>query len=389
MGRQAHVEPDTAAAGPGQRAAGSIRPVRQQPTGRDPRCRRRGAVADLRLPAGRGVAGGVVLAGGPDTGLAWAPRSRPRRTRDVSRGRHRARHHNAARPGRGLAKLVCRRERQTDGDSVSGAVAQPDSGGRRHPRVTGPRPTARAGARAGTPGGQTFRRMGGSLPRRRRTRGTPAMTRAVDETKHVDELRLLEAEAVHIIREVVAELERPVLLFSAGKDSIVLLRLAEKAFRPLPLPFPVMHVDTGHNFDEVIEFRDRRVTGEGHRLIVASVQESIDNGRVPTPGPGASRNRAQTRTLLDGLEAGDFDAAFGGARRDEERARAKERILSFRDEFGQWDPRAQRRGRCTTAGSKRVSRCGCSRSATGPNSTSGAISSWKALKYRRFTTLTN
>jgi sulfate adenylyltransferase subunit 2 len=162
------------------------------------------------------------------------------------------------------------------------------------------------------------------------------------EARRVDELRLLEAEAVHIIREVVAELERPVLLFSAGKDSIVLLRLAEKAFRPLPLPFPVMHVDTGHNFPEVIEFRDRRVTGEGHKLIVASVQESIDNGRVPDPGPGASRNRAQTRTLLDALEAGGFDAAFGGARRDEERARAKERILSFRDEFGQWDPRAQR-----------------------------------------------
>jgi sulfate adenylyltransferase subunit 2 len=118
--------------------------------------------------------------------------------------------------------------------------------------------------------------------------------------------------------------------------------LAEKAFRPLPLPFPVMHVDTGHNFPEVIEFRDRRVTGHGHKLIVASVQESIDNGRVPDPGPGASRNRAQTRTLLDALEAGGFDAAFGGARRDEERARAKERILSFRDEFGQWDPRAQR-----------------------------------------------
>jgi len=165
---------------------------------------------------------------------------------------------------------------------------------------------------------------------------------ALKEAKRVDELRLLEAEAVHIIREVVAELARPVLLFSAGKDSIVLLRLAEKAFRPLPLPFPVMHVDTGHNFPEVIEFRDRRVEGEGHKLIVASVQESIDTGRVADPGRNASRNRAQTRTLLDGLEAGGFDAAFGGARRDEERARAKERILSFRDEFGQWDPRAQR-----------------------------------------------
>src|ERR1700723_1112827 len=184
--------------------------------------------------------------------------------------------------------------------------------------------------------------MGRPLSRRRRTRGSPAMTSAVDETKHVDELRLLEAEAVHIIREVVAELERPVLLFSAGNDRTVLLRLAEKAFRPLPLPFPAMPRHTGHNFDEVIEFRDRRVTGEGHKLIVASVQESIDSGRVPDPGPGAARNRAQTRTLLDALEAGEFDAAFGGARRDEERARAKERILSFRDEFGQWDPRAQR-----------------------------------------------
>ncbi len=162
-----------------------------------------------------------------------------------------------------------------------------------------------------------------------------------DEVR-VDELRLLEAEAVHIIREVVAELTRPVLLFSAGKDSIVLLRLAEKAFRPSPLPFPLLHVDTGHNFPEVIDFRDRRVTEHGHKLIVGSVQESIDSGRVPEPGPGASRNRQQTRTLLDALEAGGFDAAFGGARRDEERARAKERILSFRDEFGQWDPRAQR-----------------------------------------------
>ncbi|ALI24428.1 Sulfate adenylyltransferase subunit 2 [Mycolicibacterium fortuitum] len=162
------------------------------------------------------------------------------------------------------------------------------------------------------------------------------------DTVHVDELRLLEAEAVHIIREVVAELQRPVLLFSAGKDSIVLLRLAEKAFRPSPLPFPVLHVDTGHNFDEVIEFRDRRTTGQGHKLLVASVQATIDSGRVADPGPGVSRNRQQTRTLLDALEAGGFDAAFGGARRDEERARAKERILSFRDEFGQWDPRAQR-----------------------------------------------
>lgn len=164
----------------------------------------------------------------------------------------------------------------------------------------------------------------------------------------VDELRVLEAEAVHIIREVVAELERPVLLFSGGKDSIVLLRLAEKAFRPSPLPFPILHVDTGHNFDEVIDFRDRRVAPtaenpDGIELIVASVQESIDAGRVAeSTESSGSRNRLQTRTLLDALEAGRFDAAFGGARRDEERARAKERVFSFRNEFGQWDPRAQR-----------------------------------------------
>ncbi len=169
-----------------------------------------------------------------------------------------------------------------------------------------------------------------------------------DRIDHVDELRALEAEAVHIIREVVAELERPVLLFSGGKDSIVLLRLAEKAFRPSPLPFPVLHVDTGHNFDEVIDFRDRRVAPtpenpEGIRLIVASVPDAIESGRVAeSTEASGSRNRLQTRVLLDALEAGRFDAAFGGARRDEERARAKERVFSFRDEFGQWDPRAQR-----------------------------------------------
>jgi sulfate adenylyltransferase subunit 2 len=156
-------------------------------------------------------------------------------------------------------------------------------------------------------------------------------------------LRVLEAEAIHIMREVAAELEKPVLLFSGGKDSIVLLRLAEKAFRPGRFPFPLMHVDTGHNFPEVIEFRDRRVAELGERLIVASVQESIDNGRVQEEtGPRASRNRLQTTTLLDAIEANGFDAAFGGARRDEERARAKERIFSFRDDFGQWDPRRQR-----------------------------------------------
>jgi sulfate adenylyltransferase subunit 2 len=162
-------------------------------------------------------------------------------------------------------------------------------------------------------------------------------------TYELTHLQALEAEAIHIMREVAAELERPVLLFSGGKDSIVLLRLAEKAFRPAPFPFPLMHVDTGHNFPEVIAFRDRRVEELGERLIVASVQESIDQGRVvEETGPRASRNRLQTTTLLDAIEEHGFDAAFGGARRDEERARAKERIFSFRDDFGQWDPRRQR-----------------------------------------------
>jgi sulfate adenylyltransferase subunit 2 len=160
---------------------------------------------------------------------------------------------------------------------------------------------------------------------------------------HLSHLRTLEAEAVHVMREIAAEFERPVLLFSGGKDSIVLLRLAERAFRPAPFPFPVMHVDTGHNFPEAIEFRDRRIAQLGERLIVASVEDSIRSGRaVEETGPRASRNGLQTVTLLDAIAEHGFDAAFGGARRDEERARAKERILSFRDEFGQWEPQRQR-----------------------------------------------
>jgi sulfate adenylyltransferase subunit 2 len=156
-------------------------------------------------------------------------------------------------------------------------------------------------------------------------------------------LRALEAESIHIIREVAAEFERPVLLFSGGKDSIVMLRLAEKAFWPSKVPFPVMHVDTGHNFDEVYDYRDRRVAELGVKLVVASVQDSIDSGRVvEQTGPRASRNQLQTTTLLDAVEEHGFDAAFGGARRDEEKARAKERVFSFRDEFGQWDPKNQR-----------------------------------------------
>jgi sulfate adenylyltransferase subunit 2 len=166
---------------------------------------------------------------------------------------------------------------------------------------------------------------------------------AVATRPQLSHLRALESEAIHVMREVAAEFERPVLLFSGGKDSIVLLRLAEKAFRPAPFPFPLMHVDTGHNFEEVIEFRDRRVAELGERLIVASVQQSIDEGRVvEESGPRASRNQLQTVTLLDAIAEHGFDAAFGGARRDEERARAKERVFSFRDDFGQWDPKNQR-----------------------------------------------
>jgi len=162
-------------------------------------------------------------------------------------------------------------------------------------------------------------------------------------TYEISHLRALESEAIHVIREVAAELERAVLLFSGGKDSAVLLHLARKAFHPGGLPFPVMHVDTGHNFPEVIEYRDKLVEELDARLIIASVQDSIDNGRVTEEkGPRASRNRLQSVTLLDAIEEHGFRAAFGGARRDEERARAKERILSFRDDFGQWDPKGQR-----------------------------------------------
>jgi sulfate adenylyltransferase subunit 2 len=153
-------------------------------------------------------------------------------------------------------------------------------------------------------------------------------------------LRSLEAEAIHIIREVAAEFERPVLLFSGGKDSIVMLHLAIKAFAPARVPFPVMHVDTGHNFDEVIATRDALVERHGLRLVVAKVQDDIDAGRVVDDGP--SRNPLQTVTLLRAIRENRFDAAFGGARRDEEKARAKERVFSFRDEFGQWNPKAQR-----------------------------------------------
>jgi sulfate adenylyltransferase subunit 2 len=172
---------------------------------------------------------------------------------------------------------------------------------------------------------------------------SPGTTAPGAVERRVPHLRALEAEAIHIMREVAAEPGKAVLLFSGGKDSAVLLRLAEKAFWPAQVPFPVMHVDTGHNFPEAIEFRDRRIHELGARLIVASVQESIDHGRVvEETGPRASRNRLQTVTLLDAIAAHGFRAAFGGGRRDEERSRAKERVFSFRDDFGQWDPKRQR-----------------------------------------------
>jgi len=168
------------------------------------------------------------------------------------------------------------------------------------------------------------------------------MTTTLTTPRATDHLDVLESHALFILREVAAECERPVLLFSGGKDSTVLLHLAAKAFAPQPLPFPVLHIDTGQNFAEVLGFRDRTVSALGARLIVAKVQDTINAGRVVDPGPLGSRNRLQTVTLLDAINEHRFDAAFGGARRDEDKARAKERILSFRDAFGQWDPRRQR-----------------------------------------------
>ena len=188
-----------------------------------------------------------------------------------------------------------------------------------------------------------------SQPQDRPAEGSPStrpggsVTALVRPVEHpLGHLDLLESLAIFIIREVAAESERPVLLFSGGKDSAVLLHLAAKAFSPGRIPFPVLHVDTGHNFPEVLAYRDAQVEAEGARLLVAKVQDSIDEGRVADPGPLASRNRLQTTTLLDAINANGFDAAFGGARRDEDKARAKERVLSFRDSFGQWDPKRQR-----------------------------------------------
>ncbi len=166
---------------------------------------------------------------------------------------------------------------------------------------------------------------------------------SLDARHSLDTIDELEAEAIHVTREAIAQLDRPVLLFSGGKDSAVLLRIAEKAFRPARFPFPVMHIDTGHNFVEAIAFRDRRVSELGERLVVRSVEDSIAAGRVRDDvGPRATRNRIQTTTLLDAIAEFRFDCLIGGARRDEERSRAKERVFSFRDRFGRWDPKSQR-----------------------------------------------
>jgi sulfate adenylyltransferase subunit 2 len=171
---------------------------------------------------------------------------------------------------------------------------------------------------------------------------SPVQAPGIGHQRTLNHLDWLESDAIHILREVAGQCANPVLLFSGGKDSICLLRLAEKAFRPAKFPFPIMHIDTGHNFPEVLEFRDRRVAELGERLIVASVQESIDKGRVREEPGNPSRNRLQTTTLLDAITEHGFDSVFGGARRDEEKARAKERVFSLRDEFGQWEPRSQR-----------------------------------------------
>ncbi len=210
-----------------------------------------------------------------------------------------------------------------------------------------------------------------------------------------DHLDRLEAESIYIIREVVAECRNPALLFSGGKDSIVMLHLALKAFRlgdrKTELPFPLVHIDTGHNYPEVIAFRDQRVAELGARLVVGHVEDSIKRGTVRLRKETDSRNAAQAVTLLETIEANQYDALMGGARRDEEKARAKERIFSFRDEFGQWDPKAQRPELWSlyTPAWRRASRCACSRSRTGPSSTCGSTSPAKSWRCRRSTTRTS
>ena len=219
-------------------------------------------------------------------------------------------------------------------------------------------------------------------------RGT---TGAASGQYQLTQLQSIEAQSIHIIREVAAEFERPVLLFSGGKDSVVMLHLARRAFWPGRIPFPVMHIDTGHNFPEVLDFRDRCAEDLGVNLVVASVQESIDGGRVTEEaGPDPSRNRLQTRTLLDAITENKFDAVFGGARRDEEKSRAKERVFSFRDEFGQWDPKNQRPELWSLYNGRHRagSTSGSSPSRTGPSWTSGSTSPPRRSPSRPSTTRT-
>jgi sulfate adenylyltransferase subunit 2 len=224
------------------------------------------------------------------------------------------------------------------------------------------------------------KRCAPSEPIRSSIRNGNTMSTLTKQTlSHLD---WLEAEAIHILREVAGQCANPVLLFSGGKDSICLLRLAEKAFRPGRFPFPLMHIDTGHNYKEVTDFRDKRAAELGERLIVRSVEDSMARGTVVLKHAGESRNKHQSVTLLEAIEEFGFDACIGGARRDEEKARAKERIMSFRDEFGQWDPKNQRPscGTCTTRAATRARTSAPSRSATGPNSTCGSTSSASRLE---------
>lgn len=212
------------------------------------------------------------------------------------------------------------------------------------------------------------------------------------QNEHLD---WLEAESIYIIREVVAECRNPALLFSGGKDSIVMLHLALKAFRlgerKIELPFPLVHIDTGHNYPEVITFRDEQVAKLGARLVVGHVEDSIKRGTVRLRKETDSRNAAQAVTLLETIESHGFDALMGGARRDEEKARAKERIFSFRDEFGQWDPKAQRPELWSLYNARMAQgeRCACSRSPTGRNSTCGSTSPARTSPCRRSTTRTS
>lgn len=208
------------------------------------------------------------------------------------------------------------------------------------------------------------------------------------DNKTIKHLKELEAESIYVLREVAAQFERPVILFSGGKDSIVITYLAYKAFYPAKIPFPLLHIDTGHNFEETIQYRDELAKKLGAELIVGSVQESIDKGRVKEEtGYYASRNKLQTTTLLDTLEEYKFDAAIGGARRDEEKARAKERFFSHRDEFGQWNPRtsALSSGTSSTAERTWANTSVCSLSPTGPRWMYGSISSWRTSRCLRST----